>query len=99
MNDIETIAASVFYSARDGRLKRLQVSGVDTWLALIQGVGDNFWCCMTLCCVWWPVGTYYWYCVQRLAAVTVRTLMELFWYTLSPGSLYLPSDSIGYQRI
>lgn len=26
MDDIETIAASVFYSARDGRLKRLQVS-------------------------------------------------------------------------
>lgn len=26
MNDIETIAASVFHSARDGRLKRLQVS-------------------------------------------------------------------------
>jgi len=25
MNDIETIAASVFYSARDGRLKRLQL--------------------------------------------------------------------------
>jgi len=55
MNDIETIAASVFYSARDGRLKRLQVSGVDSWLALIWGVieggGDNFWCCMTYCVV------------------------------------------------